>query len=253
LSAALRAANAGLRVLVVTKGVLGEGATVWAQGGLAAVLAATDSLSSHVDDTLTAGAGLCDRTVVEAVVSAAPAAIASLVELGARFDSTAGVIELGLEGGHRVPRIVHAGGDASGAEVVRVLADAVRSAIDSGRIELAEHTYALDARLDVAGRVAGLVVLSPTGVSTIGCRALVLATGGLGQAFAVTTNPAGATVTASPWRCGRVPSSPTWSSCSSTRRCWCRPMAGAPTTVASWCRRRCAVRAPCSWTWPATR
>jgi L-aspartate oxidase len=194
MSAALRAADAGLEVLLVTKAELGAGATAWAQGGLAAVLSPVDSLDAHVADTLTAGAGLCDPEAVRSVVAAAPAAIDDLIALGARFDRTAtGSIDLGREGGHGVSRIVHAGGDASGAEVVRVLADAVRSAIDSGRIELAEHTYALDARLDVAGRVAGLVVLSPTGVSTIGCRALVLATGGLGQAFAVTTNPAGAT------------------------------------------------------------
>ena len=193
MSAALRAAETGLRVLVVTKGVLGEGATAWAQGGLAAVFDATDSLGSHVADTLTAGAGLCDREVVEAVVAAAPGAIASLSALGARFDSTAGVIDLGLEGGHGASRIVHAGGDASGAEVVRVLAGAFRAAVDAGRIELAEHTCALDASLDASGHVGGVTVLSPAGVATVGCRALVLATGGLGQAYTSTTNPAGAT------------------------------------------------------------
>jgi aspartate oxidase len=131
--------------------------------------------------------------VVEAVVSAAPRAIASLVALGARFDTSAGVIELGREGGHRVSRIVHAGGDASGAEVVRVLARAMRRAVDAGRIELAEHTFALDAHLGASGHVDGVTVLTPTGVSTISCRALVLATGGLGHAFPATTNPAGAT------------------------------------------------------------
>jgi aspartate oxidase len=131
--------------------------------------------------------------VVEAVVSAAPRAIASLVALGARFDTSAGVIELGREGGHRVSRIVHAGGDASGAEVVRVLSRAMRNAVDAGRIELAEHTCALDAHLDASGHVDGVTVLTPTGVSRVGCRALVLATGGLGHAYAATTNPAGAT------------------------------------------------------------
>jgi aspartate oxidase len=127
------------------------------------------------------------------MVSAAPAAFASLVELGARFDSTAGVIDLGLEGGHRVPRIVHAGGDASGAEVARVLTRAFCAAVDAGRIEIAEHTCALDASVDASGHVDGVTVLSASGVALVGCRALVLATGGLGQAYASTTNPAGAT------------------------------------------------------------
>jgi L-aspartate oxidase len=194
MSAALHAAKSGLTVLLVTKGPLGSGATAWAQGGLAAVLSPSDSPTAHIEDTLVAGAGLCDRDVVRSVVAAAPGAIDSLLALGATFDRTrTGALDLALEGGHGVPRIAHAGGDASGAEVVRVLSGAVRAAVDSGRIGLAEHTLALDARLDVTGRVDGLVMLAGGRVRTIGCRALVLATGGLGQAFAATTNPPGAT------------------------------------------------------------
>jgi L-aspartate oxidase len=194
LAVALRVADTGLRVLVVTKDGLGDGATSWAQGGLAATLAPGDTTAAHVDDTLVAGAGLCDVETVRSVVRGAPHAIERLLSLGARFDRRAdGVIDLGLEGGHRAARIVHAGGDASGAEVVRVLAAALRTAVDAGRVERLEHTTALDARLDATGRVDGVSLLTADGVATVACRALVLATGGLGQAFGTTTNPAGAT------------------------------------------------------------
>ncbi len=192
LSAALHAA-AGNRVLVVTKGRLDQGSTSWAQGGLAAVLAPGDSAEAHVHDTLVAGAGLCDEAAVRLLVAEAPGAIGSLQRLGARFDTDAsGGLALTLEGGHSERRIVHAGGDASGAEVVRTLEDAVRS---HGRIEVLEHAFVLDLLLDT-GRVVGLVVavLGDDGgvrsVGVIGAGAVVLASGGFGQVFASTSNPA---------------------------------------------------------------
>ncbi len=191
LSAALHAA-AGNRVLVVTKGRLDQGSTSWAQGGLAAVLAPGDSAEAHVADTLVAGAGLCDEPAVRLLVDEAPRAIAALQGLGAHFDTDpAGGLALTLEGGHSERRIVHAGGDASGAEVVRTLEDAVRS---HGRIEVLEHAFVLDLVLD-AGRVAGLVVaiLGDDGdvrsVGVVGAGAVVLASGGFGQVFASTSNP----------------------------------------------------------------
>ncbi len=191
LTAALHAA-AGNRVLVVTKGRLDQGSTSWAQGGLAAVLSPGDSAEAHVHDTLVAGAGLCDEAAVRLLVAEAPAAIGSLQRLGAHFDTDAtGGLALTLEGGHSERRIVHAGGDASGAEVVRTLEDAVRS---HGRIEVLEHAFVLDVVLD-AGRVAGLVVavLGDDGavrsVGVIGAGAVVLASGGFGQVYASTSNP----------------------------------------------------------------
>lgn len=194
LSAALSAAAGGRRVLVVTKATLGSGATAWAQGGLAAVAGADDRIELHVEDTLTAGAGLCDRATVERVVTRAPAAIAELVALGARFDrQTDGSLELGREGGHHRDRIVHAGGDASGAEVTRVLVAASERARERGRLAVLEQAQALDADVDAGGQVSGVRVLDARGVGVIATRALVLATGGLGQAYAATSNPLEAT------------------------------------------------------------
>jgi L-aspartate oxidase len=195
MSAALEAAGSGLDVLVVTKSSLGGGSTPWAQGGLAAVLDPEDSLVLHASDTMTAGAGLGRAEAIDVLVGAAPAEIARLTALGAHFDPG----PLGLEGGHSRHRIVHAGGDASGAEVHRVLARATTVAVADGRLRLAEHVAALDVALDATGGVAGLVIgqaSGPGGLLTVGIvrtATVVLATGGFGQAFATTTNPDGVT------------------------------------------------------------
>ena len=135
ISAALTAAAAGLRVLMVTKDLIG-GATPLAQGGLAAAIGPGDSAASHVSDTLTAGAGLCEPDVVAALAAAAPGVIDWLAGLGARLDTR----ELRLEGGHSHHRIVHSGDDASGAEVHRALLAAL---LASG-IEILDRTVALD-------------------------------------------------------------------------------------------------------------
>ena len=194
LSAALSAVAGGRRVLVVTKATLGSGATAWAQGGLAVVAGADDRGDLHVADTLDAGAGLCDRAAVERLVALAPGAIAGLAGLGARFDRRPdGSLELGREGGHHRDRIVHAGGDASGAEVARVLVTAAERARDQGLLVVLEQTQALDADVDAAGHVTGVRVLDDRGVGVIETRALVLATGGLGQVYAATSNPTEAT------------------------------------------------------------
>ena len=183
--------------LIVTKHVLGAGSTAWAQGGMAAVLAPTDTFEDHVRDTLAAGAGLCDEAVVRELVAEAPTAIRYLVRLGAAFDPEAGGEGPALtrEGGHSHRRIVHSGGDRSGAEVQRTLD---QSAMAAG-VEVLERAFALDL---VLGRqatgspqVAGvrIAILSPDGavesVGTITARAVVLATGGYGQVFASTSNP----------------------------------------------------------------
>jgi L-aspartate oxidase len=194
MSAALEAAGSGLDVLVVTKSSVGGGSTPWAQGGLAAVIDPTDSTDLHAADTLTAGAGLGQPDAVDVLVSAAPGEIARLRALGARFDPP----PFGLEGGHSRHRIIHAGGDASGAEVHRVLAGAVVTAASADRLRLAEHTVALDVALDATGAVAGLVVgrgagSRPLTLGLVRTAAVVVATGGFGQAFATTSNPDGVT------------------------------------------------------------
>jgi len=180
-------------VLVVTKATLGAGSTTWAQGGLAAVLdAAHDSWGEHIADTLEAGAGLSDPHIVEQLVWQAPEAVQALIELGAQFDrDLSGRLALAREGGHHRRRIVHAGGDATGAEVQRTLDGALRAA----GVEVRERCIALDCLRDRAGRVAGLVVAQIDSLGAvhetalIRTSAVVVATGGFGQTFAVTTNP----------------------------------------------------------------
>jgi L-aspartate oxidase len=243
ISAALTAAASGLRVLVVTKDLIG-GATPLAQGGLAAAIGPRDSAASHVSDTLTAGAGLCEPDVVASLAAAAPGVIDWLAELGARLDTR----ELRLEGGHSHHRIVHSGDDASGAEVHRALLAALLAsgikildrtialdlvvknpaagdAADGGRAGTGTGQQAMDgtaaANADPVGAPAqtpvparegtgparrpasarlieGLAtgVIGPDGrlsAGVIDAPAVVIAAGGLGQAFATTSNPAGAT------------------------------------------------------------
>jgi L-aspartate oxidase len=191
ISAALAAAGHGRRVLLISKEELGGGATPLAQGGLAAAIGPGDDADQHQRDTLAAGAGLCEPAVVAALAAQAPAEIARLARLGARLE----VSPLHLEGGHSRPRIVHAGGDAAGAEVHRTLL----AALLASPVEILAGGLALDALVDERGTVGGLLVglveadgrtLRP-GLVTAG--AVVLATGGFGQVFATTTNPAGLT------------------------------------------------------------
>jgi L-aspartate oxidase len=191
LTAALRARTAG-RVLVVTKDVIASGSTQWAQGGIAAALDPADSPDEHLQDTLVAGAGLCDTEAVRALVTEGPDAVRELIELGAEFDRTpAGALSLTREGGHHRNRIAHAGGDATGAEIERALVAAVRNAPD---IRIIEHALVLDLLLAADGGVAGVTLHvmgegQLDGVGAIRCRAVVLATGGMGQIYAATTNP----------------------------------------------------------------
>ena len=192
-SAALAADAAGRSVLVVTKANLGSGSTGWAQGGLAAVLDLTqDSVVDHARDTVTAGAGLSDPRVVDLLVSEAPGAVRELVAMGADFDKDAtGRLLLAREGGHGRPRIVHSGGDATGAEVQRTLDAALRRS----SVRVRERCVALDAVLAADGSVAAVVVATVsaegrlTDVTMVRTGALVVATGGIGQAYATTTNP----------------------------------------------------------------
>ncbi|HEX2498243.1 MAG TPA: L-aspartate oxidase [Actinomycetes bacterium] len=191
LTTALRAAGYG-SVLVVTKDVLSAGSTRWAQGGIAAALDPADSPAQHRDDTLRAGVGLCDEAAVDLLATEGPAAVRRLIEIGARFDLAAdGSLALTREGGHHRRRIVHAGGDATGAEVQRVLVAAVRAA---DRIEVIEHALVLDLVKDASGRAVGVTLHvmgegQLDGVGAIQAGAVVLATGGMGQVYSATTNP----------------------------------------------------------------
>ena len=193
LTTALRLRAAGLAVLVVTKAVLDDGSTRWAQGGIAAALGEGDTPEQHLDDTLVAGAGLCDEEAVRVLVTEGPDAVRRLIATGAAFDQDAeGGILLTREGGHHRRRIAHAGGDATGAEISRALVEAVRA--DAG-LEVIEHALVLDLLTDAEGRTAGLTLHvmgegQRDGVGAVHARAVVLATGGMGQVFSATTNPA---------------------------------------------------------------
>ena len=191
LSAAVRAAAAepGMRVGVVSKSSLADSATQWAQGGVAAVLHDTeadvthdDSPNLHAEDTMRAGAGLCDRAAVDVLVAEGPARVRELAALGAQFDrDERGVWKLAREGGHSVPRVVHAGGAATGAEVERALVQAARETAAG----LWEHRLAAELIIE-AGRCRGVRL---AGGAELRAPHTLLATGGAGQLFAVTTNP----------------------------------------------------------------
>ncbi len=199
LTAALRCASAGLSTVVVTKARLDDGSTRWAQGGIAAALGEGDSPEQHLDDTLVAGAGLCDEAAVRLLVTEGPDAVRRLIATGARFDTDAGgTIELTREGGHHRRRIAHAGGDATGAEISRALVEAAKYAGDApepaGRIRTIENALVLDLLTDAEGRTAGVSLHvmgegAQDGVGAVHARAVVLATGGMGQVFSATTNP----------------------------------------------------------------
>ncbi|MFD0787962.1 FAD-dependent oxidoreductase, partial [Micromonospora azadirachtae] len=126
LTAALHLREAGLHVTVVTKVNIDDGSTRWAQGGIAAVLDPADTPAAHASDTEIAGVGLCDPAAVRVLVEEGPIRLRELMRIGAEFDRNPdGSLMLTREGGHRADRIVHAGGDATGAEVQRALHDAV--------------------------------------------------------------------------------------------------------------------------------
>ena len=192
LTAALHCADAG-SVLLVTKVLVGDGSTRWAQGGVAAALAPDDSPEDHLQDTLVAGVGLCDEDAVRVLCTEGPQRLRELIALGAAFDrDPSGELSLTREGGHHRDRIVHAGGDATGAEVQRALVAAVQA---DPRIRLVEHALVLDLLQDADGRACGLTLHvlgegTQDGVGAVHARAVVLATGGMGQVFSSTTNPA---------------------------------------------------------------
>lgn len=195
LTTALRCAAAGLATVVVTKARLDDGSTRWAQGGVAAALGEGDTPDQHLDDTLVAGAGLCDEAAVRTLVTEGPDAVRRLIGTGAQFDTADdGTIALGREGGHHRRRIAHAGGDATGAEISRALVEAVREAA----LHTVENALVLDLLTDAEGRTAGVTLHvmgegQHDGVGAVNAPAVILATGGMGQVFSATTNPPVAT------------------------------------------------------------
>jgi L-aspartate oxidase len=196
LTAALSARDKGLSVLLLTKDVLSTGSTSWAQGGIAAALGPGDSPDQHFQDTLEAGAGLCDQDSVRILVQEGPAAVKRLINLGATFDlDPSGNVALSREGGHRRDRIAHAGGDATGAEISRAL---VAKVLADPKVRIFEHALVLDLLKDKNERVCGVTlhVMGKGKIDGVGAalaRAVVLATGGLGAVFQQTTNPLVAT------------------------------------------------------------
>ena len=189
LAAALAAHRRGRSVVLLSKA--GETATFYAQGGIAVVLpgvhADDDSIDAHVADTLAAGAGLCDPEAVRSIVADGARAVSELVSAGAHFDEvTPGRWALTREGGHSRRRIIHSGGDATGAEVQRALDTA------AVRLDIRRNHTALELLID-DGAVAGVSVLSDDGLGAVYAPSVILATGGSGHLYSATTNPDGST------------------------------------------------------------
>jgi L-aspartate oxidase len=191
LSAALAASEHG-DVIVVSKAAVDVSNTSWAQGGVAGVVDAGDTVDSHVRDTLAAGGDLCEEAVVRRIVASGPDLLRRLVGLGFRADRDAsGGLELGREGGHSARRIVHADGDATGAELSRSLAEAVRGAAS---IRLFDRCFTLDLITAPGNNGAqpclGAITHHPRfGLQVIWARATILASGGAGAIWRETTNP----------------------------------------------------------------
>ncbi|MBE1611084.1 L-aspartate oxidase [Actinopolymorpha pittospori] len=191
LTAALEATARGLRVVVVTKAEADAGNTRWAQGGVAVVLPGEhdpdDSVRRHIDDTIVAGAGLCDLEAVATILSDGPGAVARLRDAGAVFDAGPHQrLARTREGGHTAFRVIHAGGDATGAEVERALLAGARNRA----LTLLERHSAVAVSKTPAGAVAGLAVVDDGGtLGRLRAPAVLLATGGLGQLYETTTNP----------------------------------------------------------------
>ena len=210
-------------MLLVTKTYLDAGSTRWAQGGIAAALGEGDSPEEHLRDTLVAGVGLCDEAAVRVLVEEGPARVRELVEIGTQFDrTTTGDIALTREGGHHRDRIAHAGGDATGLEIERALIAALHAdPRDRGRRARAGPRP--PAGTPTAGSAGSPCTSSAPASATASARCTRARSCSRPAASARST-PRPPTrrcppATASRWPCAPAPRSPTWSSCSSTRRC----------------------------------
>ncbi|MBN1492215.1 MAG: L-aspartate oxidase [Phycisphaerae bacterium] len=172
--------------LLITKGRLSDSNTWAAQGGVAVVTNPADSLDAHIADTITVGCGLCDRSAVEQIVRAGPAAIEELIGWGAKFDRVDGHLARGREGGHSASRIVHARGDATGAEIAKTL---IRIARETDGLRLFEDCFAIDL-ITLDGCCVGAITFHPKyGHQMFWARQTILATGGCGRVYRESTNP----------------------------------------------------------------
>jgi len=179
-----------LQMIVVSKDVLAQSNSAYAQGGIAGVLDPVDAFANHVADTMAAGKGLCDPQIVEMVIQEAPERIQELIEWGAVFDTENGEIALTQEGGHSHRRVAHALGDATGKEVMRALIARARGLANA---EFWEQTFIVDLLTD-GGTCRGAIVWNREhGKTIIWAKQTILATGGAGQVFRETTNPGIAT------------------------------------------------------------
>lgn len=178
------------QVILITKGALGQSNTAWAQGGMAVVTTdgddpQIDTIEAHIDDTLNAGAGLCWREAVEVLCTEGPDRLTQLLGWGVRFDRDEFGFARGLEAAHGYPRILHLGGDATGAG----LSAALMKAVEASTVQVREHTLLIDIVVE-ANRVAGVQLLDADGTHTLEADAVILASGGAGQLYRHTTNPA---------------------------------------------------------------
>ncbi|NEQ98989.1 MAG: L-aspartate oxidase [Cyanothece sp. SIO2G6] len=192
-----------LRIALITKDAVNQGSSNWAQGGIAAAIAPSDTPEFHLTDTLQAGVGLCDGDAVTFLVEQAEGAIASLLDLGVAFDRHQGQLALTLEAAHSRPRVLHSA-DTTGQAIVSILAARV---LEQPHIQIFEHSFALNVWLHPqTGQCQGIRLLSQGQVQWLAARAVVLATGGGGQVFAQTTNPAVSTGdgVAMAWRAGAI-------------------------------------------------
>ncbi len=179
-----------LRTIMVTKDRISHSNSAWAQGGIAGVLDPLDEFANHVNDTIAAGKGMCEKDVVEFVIREAPERIRELIRYGADFDKVEGEIALTLEGGHSHPRVAHALGDATGKEVMRAMH---QTAFDSDNIDIWQQTFTIDL-LSRDGVCCGALVWNPNhGRTFVWAKQTSLCTGGAGALYRETTNPSIAT------------------------------------------------------------
>ena len=186
--AGLRAAmeiDPRLSVLIITKDVMQESSSAYAQGGIAGVLDPKDCFQNHIDDTLAAGVNLCNRDVVEMVVREAPDHIRQLMAWGTQFDRDQGELMLGREGGHSRHRIVHALGDATGREVMRAMIHRARNELEA---QIWQNTFTIDLLTDAGSCRGALVWNVDHGKTFVWAKQTILCTGGCGQIFRETTN-----------------------------------------------------------------
>lgn len=183
---------AHLRIAIVTKGTLGESNTRYAQGGFAAPIAPDDDVELHIADTLAAGAGLSDPDTVRTLISGAADAVAWLIDQGTHFDQDESGLAFGLEAAHSRNRILHAGGDATGAEIERALVARLRA---RERTTILDRTAAIDLLVDEEPRCRGVLIRGENAEDPelISASSVILANGGAGQLWSVTSNPEGAT------------------------------------------------------------